>query len=200
MQHPVRTCQPLHRHAASPTATLRCSLTLRIEQHSCSDFWSLPNSSKYLNPNMFKCWYFPLSNAYDYTHGCTPLYIWSCFLFQTTISIWHWAYKCSSDEFLGFVELILFFSIWKKLNCCALCSCLDALRHPFLCGPKWRVQPSMNIIRWGLGSTAVRITEEYIYGQPQVATQLPLLFTRSFLIDWGMIVGSLPNIGYLEAA
>lgn len=41
----------------------------------------------------------------------------------------------------------------------------------------------MNIIRWGLGSTAVRITEEYIYGQPQVATQLPLLFTRSFLID-----------------
>ncbi|XP_019104056.2 probable plastid-lipid-associated protein 14, chloroplastic isoform X2 [Beta vulgaris subsp. vulgaris] len=46
-------------------------------------------------------------------------------------------------------------------------SCLDALRHPFLCGPKWRVQPSMNIIRWGLGSTAVRITEEYIYGQPQ---------------------------------
>lgn len=46
-------------------------------------------------------------------------------------------------------------------------SCLDALRHPFLCGPRWRVQPSMNIIRWGLGSTAVRITEEYIYRQPQ---------------------------------
>ncbi len=49
-----------------------------------------------------------------------------------------------------------------------LCSCLDALRHPFLCGPRWRVVPSMDIIRWGLGSTAVRITEEYIYGQPQV--------------------------------
>ncbi|XP_050223581.1 probable plastid-lipid-associated protein 14, chloroplastic [Mercurialis annua] len=46
-------------------------------------------------------------------------------------------------------------------------SCLDALRHPFLCGPKWRVVPSMDIIRWGLGSTAVRITEEYIYSQPQ---------------------------------
>ncbi|KAK9293233.1 hypothetical protein L1049_021223 [Liquidambar formosana] len=46
-------------------------------------------------------------------------------------------------------------------------SCLDALRHPFLCGPRWRVEPSMDIIRWGLGSTAVRITEEYIYGRPQ---------------------------------
>ncbi|XVE64379.1 hypothetical protein DITRI_Ditri07aG0096400 [Diplodiscus trichospermus] len=46
-------------------------------------------------------------------------------------------------------------------------SCLDALRHPFLCGPRWRVVPSMDIIRWGLGSTAVRITEEYIYRQPQ---------------------------------
>lgn len=46
-------------------------------------------------------------------------------------------------------------------------SCVDALRHPFLCGPKWRVEPSMDIIRWGLGSTAVRITEEYIYRQPQ---------------------------------
>ncbi|XP_062120173.1 probable plastid-lipid-associated protein 14, chloroplastic [Humulus lupulus] len=46
-------------------------------------------------------------------------------------------------------------------------SCLDALRHPFLCGPRWKVVPSMNIIRWGLGSTAVRISEEYIYGQPQ---------------------------------
>ncbi|KAF8379699.1 hypothetical protein HHK36_029143 [Tetracentron sinense] len=46
-------------------------------------------------------------------------------------------------------------------------SCLDALRHPFLCGPRWRVDPSMDIIRWGLGSTAVRITEEYIYGRHQ---------------------------------
>ncbi|XP_030501221.2 probable plastid-lipid-associated protein 14, chloroplastic [Cannabis sativa] len=46
-------------------------------------------------------------------------------------------------------------------------SCLDALRHPFLCGPRWKVVPSMNIIRWGLGSTAVRISEEYIYGHPQ---------------------------------
>ncbi|XP_022140871.1 probable plastid-lipid-associated protein 14, chloroplastic [Momordica charantia] len=46
-------------------------------------------------------------------------------------------------------------------------SCLEALRHPFLCGPRWRVAPSVEIIRWGLGSTAVRITEEYIYSRPQ---------------------------------
>ncbi|KAK6936692.1 Plastid lipid-associated protein/fibrillin conserved domain [Dillenia turbinata] len=46
-------------------------------------------------------------------------------------------------------------------------SCLDALRHPFLCGPRWRVELSMDIIRWGLGSTAVRITEEYIYNRKQ---------------------------------
>ncbi|MQL83778.1 hypothetical protein Taro_016266 [Colocasia esculenta] len=46
-------------------------------------------------------------------------------------------------------------------------SCLDALRHPFLCGPRWRVEPSVDIVRWGLGSTAVRITEEYIYGRHQ---------------------------------
>lgn len=45
--------------------------------------------------------------------------------------------------------------------------CLDALRHPFLCGPRWRVNPSMDMIRWSLGSTTVRITEEYIYGQQQ---------------------------------
>ncbi|XP_047325718.1 probable plastid-lipid-associated protein 14, chloroplastic [Impatiens glandulifera] len=45
--------------------------------------------------------------------------------------------------------------------------CLDALRHPFLCGPRWRVYPSMDLIRWGLGSTAVRISEEYIYGHQQ---------------------------------
>ncbi|XP_062216885.1 probable plastid-lipid-associated protein 14, chloroplastic [Phragmites australis] len=46
-------------------------------------------------------------------------------------------------------------------------SCLDALRHPFLCGPKWRINPSVNIIRWGLGSTAVRMAEDYIYGRHQ---------------------------------
>ncbi|XP_020548737.1 probable plastid-lipid-associated protein 14, chloroplastic isoform X2 [Sesamum indicum] len=46
-------------------------------------------------------------------------------------------------------------------------SCLDALRHPFLCGPKWRVDPTMDMIRWSLGSTAVRITEEYIYAKQQ---------------------------------
>ncbi|KAH0688176.1 hypothetical protein KY284_018729 [Solanum tuberosum] len=46
-------------------------------------------------------------------------------------------------------------------------SCLNALRHPFLCGPKWRVNPSIDLIRWSLGSTTVRIAEEYIYGQQQ---------------------------------
>lgn len=46
-------------------------------------------------------------------------------------------------------------------------SCLDALRHPFLCGPRWRVDPSMDIVKWSLGSTAVRITEEYIYDRHQ---------------------------------
>ncbi|KAJ1284584.1 hypothetical protein BS78_03G215900 [Paspalum vaginatum] len=46
-------------------------------------------------------------------------------------------------------------------------SCVDALRHPFLCGPKWRINPSVNIVRWGLGSTAVRMAEDYIYGHHQ---------------------------------
>ncbi|XP_011626322.2 probable plastid-lipid-associated protein 14, chloroplastic isoform X1 [Amborella trichopoda] len=46
-------------------------------------------------------------------------------------------------------------------------SCLDALRHPFLCGPRWRVDPSMELIKWSLGSMAVKITEEYIYGLSQ---------------------------------
>ncbi|KAJ4781028.1 OBP3-responsive protein 1 [Rhynchospora pubera] len=46
-------------------------------------------------------------------------------------------------------------------------SCLNALRHPFLCGPKWRVNPSMDLLRWGLGSTAVRMAEDYIYGHQQ---------------------------------
>ncbi|GFY84086.1 OBP3-responsive protein 1 [Actinidia rufa] len=32
---------------------------------------------------------------------------------------------------------------------------------------RWRVDPSMDIIRWGLGSTTVPITEEYIYGHQQ---------------------------------
>uniref|UniRef100_A0ACD5VHW0 Uncharacterized protein n=1 Tax=Avena sativa TaxID=4498 RepID=A0ACD5VHW0_AVESA len=46
-------------------------------------------------------------------------------------------------------------------------SCIDALRHPFLCGPKWRISPTVNVLRWGLGSTAVRLAEDYIYGHPQ---------------------------------
>ncbi|GJM93691.1 hypothetical protein PR202_ga10273 [Eleusine coracana subsp. coracana] len=50
--------------------------------------------------------------------------------------------------------------------------CVDALRHPFLCGPKWRINPSVNIIRWGLGSTTVRMAEDYIYGPHQNWLQL----------------------------
>ncbi|WOL03169.1 putative plastid-lipid-associated protein 14, chloroplastic [Canna indica] len=46
-------------------------------------------------------------------------------------------------------------------------SCLNALRHPFLCGPKWRTGLSMDLIRWGLGSTAVRMAEDYIYVEHQ---------------------------------
>ncbi|KAL3693186.1 hypothetical protein R1sor_006837 [Riccia sorocarpa] len=52
--------------------------------------------------------------------------------------------------------------------------CRDALRHPFLCGPMWRIQPSVELTRWSLGSTAVRIVEEYIYG-PQQRTKLSKL-------------------------
>lgn len=63
--------------------------------------------------------------------------------------------------------------------------CLDALRHPFLCGPRWRVVPSIDIIRWGLGSTAVRITEEYIYGQTQVS-----FYTNSYSFSCNNSVAS----------
>lgn len=48
------------------------------------------------------------------------------------------------------------------------CSCLDALMHPFLCGPKWQLDPSVDIIRWGLGSTTFRMAEDYIYVRHQV--------------------------------
>lgn len=45
--------------------------------------------------------------------------------------------------------------------------CLDALRHPFLCGPRWCIGTSVDVIRWSLGSTIVRIAEEYIYRKDQ---------------------------------
>lgn len=69
---------------------------------------------------------------------------------------------------LSFIFLIDSFNSKYKILFKMLHSCLDALTHPFLCGPRWRVVPSIDIIRWGLGSTALRISEEYIYGQPQV--------------------------------
>ncbi len=47
-------------------------------------------------------------------------------------------------------------------------SCTDALRHPFLCGPKWRVESSLEMTRWSLGSFAVRIVEDFMYGADQV--------------------------------
>ncbi|KAH9556909.1 hypothetical protein CY35_07G057400 [Sphagnum magellanicum] len=46
-------------------------------------------------------------------------------------------------------------------------SCTDALRHPFLCGPKWRVESSLEMTRWSLGSFAVRIVEDFMYGTDQ---------------------------------
>ncbi|KAJ7539690.1 hypothetical protein O6H91_11G105400 [Diphasiastrum complanatum] len=46
-------------------------------------------------------------------------------------------------------------------------SCTKALRHPFLCGPRWRVESSIETTRWGVGSAAIRIVEEYIYGTQQ---------------------------------
>ncbi|KAL9374752.1 hypothetical protein Peur_031631 [Populus x canadensis] len=56
---------------------------------------------------------------------------------------------------------------WNLLSLLLATKPSKRIRHPFLCGPRWRVAPSMDIIRWGLGSTAVRITEEYIYKQPR---------------------------------
>jgi hypothetical protein len=46
-------------------------------------------------------------------------------------------------------------------------SAADALRHPFLCGPKWRGEASLSMAAWMLGSMAVRITEEYVYNGSQ---------------------------------
>ncbi|CAK9151618.1 unnamed protein product [Ilex paraguariensis] len=66
-------------------------------------------------------------------------------------------------------------------------SCLDALRHPFLCGPRWRVEPSMGIIRWSLGSTAVRITEEYIYGQQQLFASNDKLLIVRLRFEWDVM-------------
>lgn len=69
-------------------------------------------------------------------------------------------------------------------------SCLDALRHPFLCGPKWRIDPSMDVIRWGLGSTCVRMSEDYIYGRHQrrrlayLVELMELLNPHPELKDW----------------
>ncbi|KAK8933664.1 hypothetical protein KSP39_PZI015780 [Platanthera zijinensis] len=69
-------------------------------------------------------------------------------------------------------------------------SCLDALRHPFLCGPKWRIFPSMDVIRWGLGSTSVRMSEDYIYGRYQrrrlayLVELMELLNPHPKLKDW----------------
>ncbi|KAJ1376916.1 Protein kinase domain [Sesbania bispinosa] len=56
---------------------------------------------------------------------------------------------------------------WHLLSLLLATKPSQRIRHPFLCGPRWRVVPSMDIIRWGLGSTAMRISEEYIYRQPQ---------------------------------
>ncbi|BBN04328.1 hypothetical protein MPTK1_3g03690 [Marchantia polymorpha subsp. ruderalis] len=73
--------------------------------------------------------------------------------------------------------------------------CRDALRHPFLCGPMWRIQPSVELTRWSIGSTAVRIIEEYIYG-PQQRIKLSKLVEimermnpNNNVKDWTKLVG-----------
>ncbi|EFJ18338.1 hypothetical protein SELMODRAFT_113218 [Selaginella moellendorffii] len=69
-------------------------------------------------------------------------------------------------------------------------SCTDALRHPFLCGPRWPVNSSIDMIRWSLGSAAIRIVEEYIYMTHQrnrLAQLIDLLERVNFttrLEDW----------------
>ncbi|GBG85163.1 hypothetical protein CBR_g39728 [Chara braunii] len=42
-------------------------------------------------------------------------------------------------------------------------SCAEALRHPFLCGPRWTTGPSLEFTRWVIGSAAGRIVERYMY-------------------------------------
>lgn len=60
-------------------------------------------------------------------------------------------------------------------------SCTEALRHRFLCGPKWRVESSINMTRWTIGSTAVRIVEEYIYGAQQRSRLAQLIHVLELL-------------------
>lgn len=60
-------------------------------------------------------------------------------------------------------------------------SCTEALRHPFLCGPKWRVESSINMTRWSIGSAAVRIVEEYIYGAHQRSRLAELIHVLELL-------------------
>ncbi|KAG6551385.1 hypothetical protein Mapa_007031 [Marchantia paleacea] len=73
--------------------------------------------------------------------------------------------------------------------------CRDALRHPFLCGPMWRIQPSVELTRWSIGSTAVRIIEEYIYGPQQRIKLSKLIETlermnpSKHVKDWTKLVG-----------
>lgn len=60
-------------------------------------------------------------------------------------------------------------------------SCTEALRHRFLCGPKWRVESSVDMTRWSIGSTAVRIVEEYIYGVQQRSRLAQLIHVLELL-------------------
>ncbi|KAH7288510.1 hypothetical protein KP509_31G029100 [Ceratopteris richardii] len=73
-------------------------------------------------------------------------------------------------------------------------SCTEALRHPFLCGPKWRIDSSISMTRWSIGSAAVRIVEEYIYrGHQQTRLAqlihiLELLNPNSSLEAWSELL------------
>ncbi|GAQ92235.1 Protein kinase [Klebsormidium nitens] len=54
-------------------------------------------------------------------------------------------------------------------------SAADALRHPFLCARRWRPEASVAMAAWMLGSTAVRITEEYVYNASQRSKMATLI-------------------------
>eukprot|EP00850_Spirogloea_muscicola_P015275 SM000116S24196 [mRNA] locus=s116:29813:34415:+ [translate_table: standard] len=73
-------------------------------------------------------------------------------------------------------------------------SCPNALRHPFLCGPRWKVEQSVQFMQWGLGSAAVRIVEEFVYLPHQrrrllqLIEALELMDTITQPADWGKMV------------
>ena len=85
--------------------------------------------------------------------------------------------------YLNFIQTFIFYFIpvFSEVINHPFCSCTDALRHRFLCGPKWRVESSISMTRWGIGFTAIRIVEEYIYGSQQVSNEANWKKNHAFL-------------------